>query len=170
MHHASRPKGASGALITEWDPEDSAFWQQSGHRVANRNLWISVPSLLFAFCVWMLFSVVAVNLNKAGFRFTTEQLFMLTALPAISGALVRVPYAFMVPLFGGRCWTAFSTGILIIPCIWLGFAVQNPSTSYSTFIHGYCAAVWICRRELLVQHGEHQLFLSKAKAGRCIRN
>ncbi len=65
--------------------------------------------LLLAFCVWMLFSAVAVNLNKVGFQFTTDQLFMLTALPALSGALLRVPYAFMVPLFGGRRWTAFST-------------------------------------------------------------
>ena len=90
--------------------------------------------MLLAFCVWMLFSAVAVNLPKVGFDFTTEQLFMLTALPSVSGALLRVPYSFMVPLFGGRRWTAFSTGILIIPCVWLGFAVQDTSTPFSTFI------------------------------------
>lgn len=59
---------------------------------------------------------------------------MLTALPSVSGALLRVPYSFMVPIFGGRRWTAFSTGILIIPCVWLGFAVQDTSTPYSVFI------------------------------------
>ena len=89
--------------------------------------------LLLAFCVWMLFSAVAVNLNKVGFQFTTDQLFMLTALPALSGALLRVPYAFMVPLFGGRRWTAFSTGIMIVPCVWLGFAVDT-STPFSIFV------------------------------------
>ena len=47
----------------------------------------------------MLFSAVAVNLPKVGFTFTTDQLFMLTALPSLSGALLRVPYAFMVPVF-----------------------------------------------------------------------
>jgi NNP family nitrate/nitrite transporter-like MFS transporter len=125
---------SSGALITDWRPEDPQFWQQKGHRIARRNLWISVPSLLLAFCVWMLFSAVAVNLNKVGFAFTTDQLFMLTALPSVSGALLRVPYSFMVPVFGGRRWTAFSTGILIIPCVWLGFAVQDTSTSFNTFI------------------------------------
>ncbi|MBD3743976.1 MFS transporter [Klebsiella pneumoniae] len=82
----------------------------------------------------MLFSAVAVNLNKVGFQFTTDQLFMLTALPALSGALLRVPYAFMVPLFGGRRWTAFSTGIMIVPCVWLGFAVQDTSTPFSIFV------------------------------------
>ena len=110
MSHSSAPERENGAVITDWRPEDPAFWQQRGHRVASRNLWISVPCLLLAFCVWMLFSAVAVNLPKVGFTFTTDQLFMLTALPALSGALLRVPYAFMVPLFGGRRWTAFSTG------------------------------------------------------------
>jgi len=134
MSHTSAPEKDKGAVITDWRPEDPAFWQTRGHRVASRNLWISVPCLLLAFCVWMLFSAVAVNLNKVGFNFTTDQLFMLTALPGLSGALLRVPYAFMVPIFGGRRWTAFSTGIMIIPCVWLGFAVQDPSTPFSVFM------------------------------------
>lgn len=133
MSDSSRASATSG-VITDWRPEDTAFWQSQGSRVASRNLWISVPCLLLAFCVWMLFSAVAVNLNKVGFSFGTDQLFMLTALPSLSGALLRVPYAFMIPLFGGRRWTAFSTGILIIPCVWLGFAVQDVSTPIGTFI------------------------------------
>lgn len=40
----------------------------------------------------------------------------------------------MVPLFGGRRWTAFSTGIMIVPCVWLGFAVQDTSTPFSIFV------------------------------------
>lgn len=134
MSQSSLPEKANRSVITDWRPEDPEFWQQRGHRVASRNLWISVPCLLLAFCVWMLFSAVAVNLNKVGFQFTTDQLFMLTALPALSGALLRVPYAFMVPLFGGRRWTAFSTGIMIVPCVWLGFAVQDTSTPFSIFV------------------------------------
>ena len=134
MSHSSLPEGSTGAVITDWRPEDPTFWQQCGQRVASRNLWISVPCLLLAFCVWMLFSAVAVNLNKVGFSFTTDQLFMLTALPSVSGALLRVPYAFMVPIFGGRRWTAFSTGIMIVPCIWLGVAVQDTTTTFNTFI------------------------------------
>ncbi len=134
MSHSTAPERATGAVITDWRPEDPAFWQERGHRVASRNLWISVPCLLLAFCVWMLFSAVAVNLPKVGFQFTTDQLFMLTALPGLSGALLRVPYAFMVPIFGGRRWTAFSTGIMIIPCVWLGIAVQDPTTPFSVFV------------------------------------
>ncbi len=129
-----RDEKSSRYLLSDWRPEDPAFWEHKGKAIARRNLWISVAALLLAFCVWMLFSAVAVNLNKVGFTFTTDQLFLLTALPALSGAILRVPYSFMVPIFGGRYWTVLSTVILIVPCIWLGFAVQNPSTPYGIFI------------------------------------
>ncbi|EBA1271621.1 NarK family nitrate/nitrite MFS transporter [Salmonella enterica] len=121
-------------LLSDWRPENPAFWENKGKGIARRNLWISVSCLLLAFCVWMLFNAVAVNLNKIGFNFTTDQLFLLTALPSLSGAILRVPYSFMVPLFGGRKWTVLSTVILIIPCAWLGFAVQNPATPFGVFM------------------------------------
>ncbi|ELL8260767.1 NarK family nitrate/nitrite MFS transporter [Salmonella enterica] len=121
-------------LLSDWRPENPAFWENKGKGIARRNLWISVSCLLLAFCVWMLFSAVAVNLNKIGFNFTTDQLFLLTALPSLSGAILRVPYSFMVPLFGGRKWTVLSTVILIIPCAWLGFAEQNPATPFGVFM------------------------------------
>lgn len=121
-------------LLSDWRPENPAFWENKGKGIARRNLWISVSCLLLAFCVWMLFSAVAVNLNKIGFNFTTDQLFLLTALSSLSGAILRVPYSFMVPLFGGRKWTVLSTVILIIPCAWLGFAVQNPATPFGVFM------------------------------------
>ncbi|EBU9817713.1 NarK family nitrate/nitrite MFS transporter [Salmonella enterica subsp. enterica serovar Newport] len=121
-------------LLSDWRPENPAFWENKGKGIARRNLWISVSCLLLAFCVWMLLSAVAVNLNKIGFNFTTDQLFLLTALPSLSGAILRVPYSFMVPLFGGRKWTVLSTVILIIPCAWLGFAVQNPATPFGVFM------------------------------------
>ncbi|MEC5317740.1 NarK family nitrate/nitrite MFS transporter [Brenneria populi subsp. brevivirga] len=130
----SARKTPRSAIITEWHPEDAQFWRTRGQRIATRNLWISIPCLLLSFCVWMLFSTVAVNLNKVGFQFTTDRLFLLTALPSVSGALLRVPYSFVIPLFGGRRWTAFSTLILVAPCIWLGFAVQHPQTPYGVFV------------------------------------
>ena len=49
MSHSSAPERATGAVITDWRPEDPAFWQQRGQRIASRNLWISVPCLLLAF-------------------------------------------------------------------------------------------------------------------------
>ena len=123
-----------GRLLTIWTPEDKAFWAQQGQAIANINLWISVPALFLAFAIWQLWSVVAVNLNAIGFNFTTNQLFWLAAAPALSGATLRIFYSFMVPIFGGRRWTAISTASLLIPAIGIGIAVQDPSTSYATML------------------------------------
>ncbi|MFP5397912.1 MAG: antiporter, partial [Gammaproteobacteria bacterium] len=40
------------ADIDDWRPEDDAFWESTGKRIAWRNLAISVPALLCAFAVW----------------------------------------------------------------------------------------------------------------------
>ena len=127
------PTRSDGVLL-DWRPEDPAFWQASGQQVANRNLMISVPALLLAFAVWMMFSAVTVSLPKIGFKFSTDQLFWLAALPGLSGATLRIFYSFMVPIFGGRRWTAISTASLMIPALWLGIAVQDPSTPFWHFI------------------------------------
>ena len=121
-------------VLTDWNPEDPEFWQRKGKRIARRNLWISIPALLLAFCVWMVWSVVVVNLPNIGFRFSTTQLFWLAALPGLSGATLRIFYSFMVPICGGRFWTTLSTASLLIPAIGIGLAVQNPGTSYGLFL------------------------------------
>ncbi|MFJ2545037.1 NarK family nitrate/nitrite MFS transporter [Pseudomonas sp. NPDC087612] len=123
-----------GPVIHDWRPEDPAFWGQSGKQTATRNLWISIPALLLAFAVWMVWSTVIVRLNAIGFTFSTDQLFWLAALPGLSGATLRVFYSFMVPIFGGRRWTALSTASLLAPSLWMGFAVQDPNTPYSVFV------------------------------------
>lgn len=124
----------SSYLLTRWEPENPAFWQSSGERVARRNLWISIPALMLAFIIWSLWSVTVVNLDKAGFHFSKDQLFWLTALPALSGATLRLFYSFMVPIFGGRRWTALSTASLLIPALGMGFALRDPATSYPTLL------------------------------------
>ena len=120
--------------LTVWTPEDKAFWAQEGRAIANINLWISVPSLFLAFAVWQLWSVIAVNLPALGFKFTSNELFWLAAAPGLSGATLRIFYSFMVPVFGGRRWTAISTASLLIPAIGIGIAIQDPSTSYATLL------------------------------------
>lgn len=123
-----------GRLLTIWTPEDKRFWEQEGEAVARLNLWISVPCLFLAFAVWQLWSVVAVNLPALGFKFTPNQLFWLAALPALSGATLRIFYSFMVPIVGGRRFTALSTASLLIPAIGIGIAIQDSTTSYTTFL------------------------------------
>ncbi|SAL23321.1 nitrite extrusion protein [Caballeronia sordidicola] len=127
-------KNMSNYVLKNWEPEDPAFWKTRGSSIANRNLWISIPALMLAFSVWSLWSVVVVNLDKAGFHFTKNELFWLTALPALSGATLRIFYSFLVPIFGGRRFTAFSTATLLIPALGMGFALRDPATGYSTML------------------------------------
>ena len=121
-------------VLTQWLPEDPGFWRSTGKKVATRNLWISVPNLLLGFAIWMVWSMVVAKLKLVGFTFTTGQLFWLTALPALSGATLRIFYSFMVPIFGGRLWTTLTTLSLLIPAIGIGMAVQNPDTPYWVFV------------------------------------
>ncbi|HSE00608.1 MAG TPA: NarK family nitrate/nitrite MFS transporter [Burkholderiales bacterium] len=123
-----------GRVLTVWTPEDRDFWRREGQAIANINLWISMPALFLAFAVWQLWSVVAVNLPLLGFKFTPNELFWLAAAPGLSGATLRIFYSFMVPVFGGRRWTALSTASLLIPAVGIGVAIQDPSTSYTTLL------------------------------------
>lgn len=121
-------------VLTDWRPEDPAFWAATGKRIARRNLWISIPNLLIGFAVWMLWSTAVTRLPQAGFAFSTEQRFWLTALPALSGATLRIFYSFMVPIFGGRLWTTLTTLALLIPVAGMGIAVQHVETPYWVFV------------------------------------
>jgi MFS transporter, NNP family, nitrate/nitrite transporter len=121
-------------VLKDWAPEDPDFWSKTGRGVAARNLWLSVPNLTLAFAVWMVWSMVVAKLKLIGFTFTTDQLFWLTALPALSGATLRIFYSFVVPIFGGRLWTVLTTLSLAVPAIGIGLAVQNPDTPYGIFV------------------------------------
>ena len=124
----------SSTVINRWEPENKEFWESTGKSIAKRNLIISIPALTLAFAVWMVWSVVVVNLPNVGFKFSTNQLFWLASLPALCGATLRIFYSFAVPIFGGRRWTAISTASLLIPAIGIGFAVHNTATPYEIFI------------------------------------
>jgi MFS transporter, NNP family, nitrate/nitrite transporter len=124
----------SAHILNTWTPEDRGFWERVGRGIANRNLWISISALLLAFAVWMVWSVVVVNLPGVGFQFTTNQLFWLAAVPGLSGATLRIFYSFMIPIFGGRVWTTLSTASLVIPALGIGLAVQDPTTGYPTML------------------------------------
>lgn len=120
-------------VLSDWRPDDEAFWSDTGQSVASRNLWISIPALLLAFSVWLVWSVVVAKLPLVGFDYKTDELFWLAALPGLSGATLRIFYSFMVPIVGGRRWTALTTASLLIPAVGIGVAVQNPDTPYWLF-------------------------------------
>jgi len=132
--HGEKHEGALAGVLTEWNPEDQAFWKSKGRAIARRNLWISIPALLLAFVIWMVWSVVVAKLPAVGFKFTTDQLFWLASMPGLSGATLRIFYSFMPPIFGGRLWTSIATWSLMIPAVGIGLAVQSPDTPYIIFL------------------------------------
>jgi nitrate/nitrite transporter NarK len=123
-----------GTWIDDWRPEDEAFWENGGQTIAKRNLIWSIFAEHLGFSVWLLWSVSAAMLAKVGFDFTAQQLFFLVAVPNLVGSLIRVPYTFAVPKFGGRNWTVISALLLLIPTLLFAIVVQNPSTPYWVFV------------------------------------
>ncbi len=133
--HTPELAGAlSGALLQDWRPEDKTFWEQTGRKIARRNLWLSIPALLLSFSIWQVWSVVVAKLPLVGFKFTNDQLFWLAALPGLTGATLRIFYSFVVPIFGGRLWTTLATWSLMIPAVGIGYAVQTPDTPYAVLL------------------------------------
>lgn len=126
---AGAPKLGS-KWIDDYNPEDSSFWESRGKRIARRNLVWSIVAENLGFSVWLLWSVTATKLTAVGFRYTTDQLFQLVALPGLVGAMMRFPYAFAVPAFGGRNWTMISALLLLVPTLALAILVGHPEAPF----------------------------------------
>ena len=120
------PKKASGSAdIADWRPEDPAFWESEGKRIAYRNLWISVPALLCGFAVWGMWGIITVQMLNLGFPFTQAELFTLTAIAGISGATMRIPASFLIRLAGGRNTIFLTTAMLLAPALGTGIVLQH---------------------------------------------
>ena len=117
--------------IEEWDPENTLFWNSRGKSVARRNLIWSILAENLGFSVWLVWSVTAPQLSRAGFHYTTSQLFTLVSLPGLVGALMRFPYTFAVARFGGRNWTIVSALLLFVPTTLLAVLVRHPQTPFA---------------------------------------
>lgn len=114
--------------IKYWNVEDQAFWQDSGKKIARRNLWISIPALLCGFAIWIYWGIITVQMLDLGFPFEKSELFTLTAIAGLTGATLRIPSSFLIRLCGGRNTLFFTTSLLIIPAVGTGIALQNPDT------------------------------------------
>ncbi len=137
--------------ISTWNVEDQNFWDSTGKKIATKNLWISIPALLLAFAVWIMWSVIATKMKEFGYNFgmmdagmtpdqVTDKLkeinslyYTLPAIAGLAGATLRIPNSFLIGIGGGRNVIFISTALLLIPAIGVGYALQNVNTSYMTF-------------------------------------
>ncbi|MBT8076728.1 MAG: MFS transporter, partial [Gammaproteobacteria bacterium] len=114
--------------IQSWNPEDPQEWEASGKSIATRNLWISIPSLLCGFAVWLYWGIITVQMLNLGFPYAKSELFSLAAIAGLSGATLRIPSTFFIRIAGGRNSIFFTTALLMIPAVGTGFALQDPET------------------------------------------
>ena len=129
-------KGAatySSADVVEWNVEDNAFWESRGKAIANRNLWISIPSLLCGFAIWLMWGIITVQMLNLGFPFKPQELFTLTAISGLMGATYRIPASFFIRLCGGRNTIFLTTALLMLPAIGTGIALQDKTTPLWVF-------------------------------------
>jgi MFS transporter, NNP family, nitrate/nitrite transporter len=126
--------------ISEWNPENEAFWRSKGKAIAQRNLIWSIVAEHLGFSIWLIWSIVATKLPQAGFHYSTDELFQLVAVPGLIGALMRFPYTFAVTTFGGRNWTIFSASVLFIPTLALAYFVSHPETPFWLMLLIACTA------------------------------
>ncbi|GHE28434.1 nitrate/nitrite transporter [Streptomyces capitiformicae] len=121
-----------GRWIEHWDPENEAFWNETGEKVARRNLIFSVLSEHIGFSIWTVWSVMVLFMGPE-YGLTPADKFFIVSMATLVGAIVRIPYTFAVALFGGRNWTIVSAGLLLIPTV-AAFLVMEPGTSFTTFL------------------------------------
>ena len=119
--------------IEKWDVEDPDFWESTGKKVANRNLWLSIPNLLLGFAIWLMWGIITVQMLNLGFPFTPVELFTLTAISGLAGATFRIPASFMIRIAGGRNTIVLNSILLMIPAIGTGIALQDTNTPLWVF-------------------------------------
>jgi NNP family nitrate/nitrite transporter-like MFS transporter len=114
-----------GHWIDRWDPDDEVFWAETGERIARKNLVWSMFAEHIGFSVWVLWTIVVINLANIGIALSVSELFLLTLVPNLVGAVLRIPYTFAVPRFGGRAWTMVSASLLFVPTVLLAIVVPS---------------------------------------------
>ncbi len=138
--------------LEKWDVENQDFWESTGKTIANKNLWISIPALLLAFSVWMMWGMIVTYMDDFGFTFGMLQgltkgtpeyeamkkeisllYYTLPAIAGLAGATLRLPNAFMISLAGGRNVIFITTMLLIVPVIGAGIGLSDINTSYGFF-------------------------------------
>jgi MFS transporter, NNP family, nitrate/nitrite transporter len=140
--------------LAGFKPDDKEYWESKGKKIANRNLWVSIPNLLLAFSVWIYWGMVAKYIqmlhfgsNGELFNFTFMNdgqtfdengyralMFTLPAVAGLAGATLRIPNSFMIAICGGRNVKAMTTLLLVLPALGAGIALQDHTTPFYLFI------------------------------------
>ncbi|SEH75812.1 MFS transporter, NNP family, nitrate/nitrite transporter [Mycolicibacterium rutilum] len=125
--------------IEHWDAEDVEAWEGTngnppGKAIAKRNLIWSIFAEHVGFSVWSIWSVMVLFMPQNVYGIDAAGKFYLVAMPTLVGAVMRIPYTVAPAKFGGRNWTIVSALLLLIPTVLTLWVMNNPGTSYTTFM------------------------------------
>ncbi|WP_238845380.1 hypothetical protein [Nocardia terpenica] len=133
-----------GRWLDRWEPDNETFWENGGRQTARKNLGLSVFAENLGFSIWVLWASVVTAMGSAGFDFldglgkgnpvAVGNSLLLTSTPTLVGAALRIPYTFAIPKFGGRAFTVFSAGMLLVPTVGLAYFVNQPGTPFWVFL------------------------------------
>ena len=93
----------------------------------SRQAWsvLIVSTLAFTVCfmVWMMFGVIGIPIKKT-LGLNSTQFGLLTAMPVLTGSLIRVPLGIWTDRYGGRIVMAILMAVTV-PAIWMmGYATE----------------------------------------------
>src|SRR3954454_17629299 len=114
-----------GHWIDHWEPDGENFWETTGKPIARKNLALSMFAEHLGFSVWVVWTIVVINLANIGISLSVSELFLLTLIPNLVGSILRIPYTFAIPRFGGRAWTTVSAALLFLPTLLLAIVVPS---------------------------------------------
>ena len=121
-------------IIENWNVENSQFWESTGKKIAWKTLIVTTFALMFSFATWFMMSVIVVKLPGIGFKFSTNQLFWLAAMPGLAGGTLRIIHTFLLPIYGTRNIVTFATILKLIPVIGIGLAIMDSTTPFWVFM------------------------------------
>ncbi len=90
---------------------------------ANRVLGASTLAFTICFTIWMMFGVIGIPI-KAALKLNETQFGLLTAMPVLTGSLVRVPLGIWTDRFGGRVVLFSLMLATVIPIYLISYATE----------------------------------------------
>merc|ERR1719337_114791 len=132
--------------LDHWDPDDTAFWQTEGWKIAYYNLFVSTVALFLGFAIWtqwggMAKQVIAAHKadkavysfgyasDKAATKDHNAAVKLLAPIAGISGATSRVVHAWAVNPCGGRNTNLGSCICIMIAMFTGAFTLLNDNCS-----------------------------------------
>ena len=109
-------------------PAFSATTTASRGRQAWSVLAVSTLAFTVCFMVWMMFGVIGIPIKKA-LNLNATEFGLLTAMPVLTGSLIRVPLGIWTDRYGGRIVMTLLMAATV-PAIWL----MSYATAYWHFL------------------------------------